>query len=87
MRSAIKTVRLGRTGLQVSRVGFGGIPIQRLAEQQAIRVVRRCLEMGVTFFDTANGYTTSEARIGRALAGRREGVVLAVYQCALQAAQ
>ncbi len=61
----------------VSRVGFGGIPIQRPSEAEAIRVVQRCLELGVTFFDTANGYTTSEERIGKALAGWREQVIIA----------
>lgn len=61
----------------VSEVGFGGIPIQRLNEDEAVRVVRRCLELGVTFLDSANGYTTSEERIGKAIAGRREGLVLA----------
>jgi predicted aldo/keto reductase-like oxidoreductase len=84
----MKTVRLGRTGLEVSRVGFGGIPIQRVTDEEAIRVVRRCLELGVTYLDTANGYTTSEERIGRALAeppGRREGVVLATKTTARDA--
>jgi predicted aldo/keto reductase-like oxidoreductase len=73
----VKTMRLGRTGLQVSRIGFGGIPIQRPTETEAIRVVQRCLDLGVTFLDTATGYTTSEARIGQAIAGRRAQVVLA----------
>lgn len=73
----VKTIRLGKTELRVSRVGFGGIPIQRLSEDEAIAVVRRCLDLGVTFYDTATGYTTSEERIGKALAGRRDGVVLA----------
>ncbi len=73
----MKTIRLGKTDLRVSRVGFGGIPIQRLSEDEAIAVIRRCLDLGVTFYDTATGYTTSEERIGKALAGRRDGVVLA----------
>jgi predicted aldo/keto reductase-like oxidoreductase len=73
----MKTVRLGRTGLQVSRIGFGGIPIQRLVEPEAIRLVRRCLDLGVTFFDTATGYSTSEERIGKALAGRRDQAIIA----------
>ena len=73
----MKTVRLGKTGLQVSRVGFGGIPIQRLTENEAVKVVRRCLDLGVTFLDTANGYTTSEERIGKAIAGRRGGIIIA----------
>jgi len=73
----VETTRLGKTGLEVSRVGFGGIPIQRLTEAEAVRVVQRCLELGVTWLDTATGYTTSEERIGRAIAGRRAQLVLA----------
>jgi hypothetical protein len=73
----MKTIRLGKTGLEVSRVGFGGIPIQRLTETEAIRVVQRCLDLGVTFLDTANGYTTSEERIGQAITGRRDQLILA----------
>lgn len=73
----MKTIRLGKTGLQVSRVGFGGIPIQRLSEEDAVRVVRRALDLGVTWIDTANGYTTSEERIGKAIAGRRDQLVIA----------
>jgi len=73
----MKTIRLGKTGLEVSRIGFGGIPIMRLAEDEAIKVVQRCLDLGVTFLDTANGYGTSEERIGKAIAGRREQVIIA----------
>ncbi len=73
----MKPIRLGKTGLEVSRIGFGGIPIMRLAEDEAIKVVQRCLDLGVTFLDTANGYGTSEERIGKAIAGRREQVVIA----------
>jgi predicted aldo/keto reductase-like oxidoreductase len=70
-------MRLGKTGLQCSRIGFGGIPIQRLTEADAVQVVQRCLDLGVTFLDTAHGYTTSEERIGKAIAGRRDQVILA----------
>jgi predicted aldo/keto reductase-like oxidoreductase len=73
----MQTVRLGKTNLEVSCIGFGGIPIQRLAEEEAVDVVRRCLDLGITFIDTANGYTTSEERIGKAIAGRRAKVVIA----------
>jgi predicted aldo/keto reductase-like oxidoreductase len=73
----MRAVRLGKTELRVSCVGFGGIPIQRLSEAEAIRVVQRCLDLGVTFVDTANGYTTSEERIGKAIAGRRDEVIVA----------
>ncbi|MDD5126949.1 MAG: aldo/keto reductase [Dehalococcoidales bacterium] len=71
-------IRLGRTNLMVSRLGFGGIPIQRDTEEEAIAVVKRCLEHGVNFLDTANAYTNSEERIGKAIKGvPREKLVLA----------
>jgi len=70
-------IRLGRTEMMVSRLGFGGIPIQRVSEDEAITVVQRCLNLGITFFDTANAYTTSEERIGKAIKGRRGEVIIA----------
>jgi predicted aldo/keto reductase-like oxidoreductase len=62
-----KTIRLGRSGLQVTRIGFGGIPIQRLSEQQAIGVLQRALDGGLNWIDTANGYHNSEERIGKGI--------------------
>ncbi len=70
-------IRLGRTGMMVSKLGFGGIPIQRISENDAVAVVKRCLELGINFLDTANGYSTSEERIGKAIAGKREDVIIA----------
>ena len=71
-------VRLGRTNLMVSRIGFGGIPIQRCTEDNAISVVKRCLDLGIIYIDTANSYTTSEAMIGKAIAGRnRKELIIA----------
>jgi predicted aldo/keto reductase-like oxidoreductase len=73
---ALKKRRLGKTGLQVTEIGFGGIPIQRVSEEEAIRVVKRCYELGINYYDTARGYTTSEERIGKALDGVRENVYI-----------
>jgi predicted aldo/keto reductase-like oxidoreductase len=81
----MRTTTLGKTGLKVSRIGFGGIPIQRVSEEEAVQVVHRCIELGVTFLDTANAYTNSEARIGKALAalpGPRERFVIATKTAA-----
>jgi diketogulonate reductase-like aldo/keto reductase len=72
----MKTERLGRTYLMVSEVGFGGIPIQRSLTTRR-RGLRHCLDQGVNYHDTAYGYGTSEERIGRAIVGRLEGLVLA----------
>ncbi len=82
----MKQMRLGRTNLMVSEVGFGGIPIQRLTDERAVEVIRHCLDLGVNYLDTAYGYGTSEERIGRAIAGRREGLVLASKSPARDAA-
>lgn len=73
----MEKIQLGQTGMMVSRIGLGGIPIQRRSDDEAIAVVQRCLDLGVTFIDTATNYTNSEERIGKGIAGRREGLVLA----------
>jgi len=53
--------------LEVTRIGFGGIPIQRLSEQQAVKVIQRALDGGLNWIDTANAYGNSEERIGKAI--------------------
>ena len=70
-------IRLGRTSLMVSKLGFGGIPIQRVSEDEAVAIVKRGLELGINYIDTANGYTTSEVRIGKAISGCRQGLIIA----------
>jgi len=70
-------IRLGKTDVMVSRLGFGGIPIQKPSEEEAIRIVSSCFDLGINFFDTSRVYTTSEERIGKALAGRREEAIIA----------
>ncbi len=73
----MRYITLGKTGLKVSEVGFGCIPIIRLSMDEAIRVLRRAQELGVTLFDTANVYLDSEEKIGRAFQGLRPQLVLA----------
>lgn len=73
----MKTVRLGKTGLMVSRVGMGGIPLTRPSEEEAIKVIQHALDLGVNFIDTSRGYGISEERIGKAIAGRRDEVIIA----------
>lgn len=73
----MQKIRLGKTGLMVTRLGFGGIPIQRLNEADAIAVIKRCLDLGLNYIDTANSYTTSEERIGKAIKGKRLEVIIA----------
>ena len=74
---SLKKRALGKTGMKVTEIGFGGIPIQRVSEDEAVKVVRKCYELGINYFDTARGYTTSEARIGLALKDVRDDVFIA----------
>ena len=74
----MERVRFGKTELQVSRIAFGGIPIQRLSLADAAEVVRGVIGLGVNFLDTANAYSDSEEKIGLAVKGmRRDSLVLA----------
>jgi len=73
----MRYLELGKTGMKVSEVGFGGIPIIRLDTDAAVRVVRRAYDKGITFYDTANAYRDSENKIGLALQGKRDKVFLA----------
>jgi aryl-alcohol dehydrogenase-like predicted oxidoreductase len=66
----------GKTGLTVGRTGFGCIPIQRISYEESTALLQRAYENGVTLYDTANGYTTSEDRIGAALHHVRDKIVL-----------
>ena len=73
----MKKIVLGKTGLEVVRLGFGGIPIQRVDEKQAMETVIHAVNRGVDFIDTSRGYTTSEKRIGKALKKIGKKVILA----------
>lgn len=73
----MNTVRLGKTELTVSRVGIGGIPIQRPPFSEAVNVIRRALDLGVSLIDTSRGYGDSEERIGAAIEGCRDQVIIA----------
>ncbi len=73
----MRYVKLGKTGLEISEVGFGCIPIIRLSAGEAVTVLRRAYDRGITLFDTANMYLDSEEKIGLALDGMRSRLVLA----------
>jgi predicted aldo/keto reductase-like oxidoreductase len=67
---------LGTTDMDVSAVGFGGIPIQGVSFEEAERILKKAFERGITFFDSARAYTDSEEKIGRALASVRDRIYL-----------
>jgi aryl-alcohol dehydrogenase-like predicted oxidoreductase len=80
---------LGSSGLEVSRIGLGCMPMSwaylgdtskaAVSEGESIRVIQRAIELGVNHLDTADVYGpyTNEELVGRAISGRREAVVLA----------
>ena len=73
---------LGKTGLEISRLGLGGIPIQKIDAQGTKALLRKLMSEGVNFIDTARGYTVSEEYLGFGLEGVREHFVLATKSMA-----
>lgn len=70
-------VTLGKTGITVNKNGFGALPIQRISNEDAVRLVRKAYEGGINFFDTARAYTDSEEKVGEALEAVRDKVYIA----------
>lgn len=70
------TIRLGRTNLTVGKNGFGALPVQRVSMEEAIRLLRKAYDHGVTYFDTARAYSDSEEKLGNALHDVREKIVI-----------
>ena len=64
---------LGRTGLHASVIGLGAAQLSSSDTDYAVRMVRRALELGINYFDTARGYGDSEIKIGLALQGGDRG--------------
>ena len=56
--------KFGNTGMEIKRVGFGGIPIQRISQEDTNKVIDELEKCGVNFIDTARGYTISEEYLG-----------------------
>ena len=68
---------LGKTGLKISRLGLGGIPIQKIDPDGARALIGNLMRESVNFIDTARGYTVSEEYLGYALEGVRDHFVIA----------
>lgn len=70
-------VMLGKTNIKVNRNGFGALPIQRISAENAVHLIKKAYQAGITFFDTARFYTDSEEKLGEALEGIRDKVYIA----------
>lgn len=73
----MKYTTLGKTGLNVSVVGLGGIPVQRTDQAEAHEIVKECMAQGINYLDTARGYTVSESFFGEALKPYRDKWIIA----------
>ena len=75
-------VTLGKTGLRVSRMGLGGIPIQKIDAEGTKTLLHKLADRGVNYIDTARGYTVSEEYLGYALEGIRDRFIIATKSMA-----
>ncbi|GHV94600.1 aldo/keto reductase [Spirochaetia bacterium] len=74
----MEKVRFGKTGLMVSKVALGGIPIMRISKTEAAKLVQETISLGINFIDTAHVYADSEEKIGEGIKGiPREDLVIA----------
>ena len=73
----MQKMRLGKTNLMVSRVGFGALPIQRIGMEDAKSILTKAYDSGINFYDTARGYTDSEEKVGYALSDVRKNIIIA----------
>jgi len=74
----MEKIRFGKTELMVSKIAFGGIPIMRVPKQEAVKLIRKTVELGINFIDTAHGYADSEEKIGEGIKGiKREELIIA----------
>ena len=81
----MKKIRLGRTGLMVTKNGFGALPVQRIGTDAAIKLLRRAFDGGINYFDTARMYTDSESKIGLALSDVRDKIIISTKTLAKKA--
>ncbi len=72
----MQTVKLGKTGLIVSKNGFGALPIQRISLREAVYLLEKAYANGINYYDTARWYTDSEEKLGAAFSRLREKIII-----------
>ena len=75
-------VILGKTGLEVSKNGFGALPIQRISKKDAVYLLQKAFYNGIDYFDTARAYSDSEEKMGAAFEYTRERIVISTKTAA-----
>ena len=72
----MQKVTLGKTGLVVSKNGFGALPVQRISKKEAVYLLQKAFYHGMNYFDTARWYSDSEEKMGAAFAYTREKIII-----------
>ena len=73
----MQKIEFGSTGLVIEKNGFGCLPIQRISETEAVKLLHKACDGGINFFDTARADSDSEQKVGAAFSGMRDRIVLA----------
>ncbi|AGY75284.1 aldo/keto reductase [Clostridium autoethanogenum] len=81
----MQTVTLGKTGLVVSKNGFGALPIQRISKKDAVYLLQKAFYNGINYFDTARAYSDSEEKLGAAFSYIRDRITISTKTAAQNA--
>ena len=73
----MKEITLGKTGIKTPQNAFGALPIQRVTMDEAVKILQRAYEGGMTFFDTGRAYSDGEEKLGQAFEGMRDKIFIA----------
>ena len=73
----MKQITLGKTGIVTPQNAFGALPIQRISKAEAVHLLRKAYDGGMTYFDTARAYSDSEEKLGEAFKGMRDKITIA----------
>ena len=78
----MQKVRLGKTELEVSKNGFGALPIQRISKKEAVYLLQKAFYHGINYFDTARAYSDSEEKLGAAFSYTRDKLIISTKTAA-----
>lgn len=81
----MQKVILGKTKLEVSKNGFGALPIQRISKKDAVYLLQKAFYNGINYFDTARWYTDSEEKLGAAFEFIRDKIIISTKTGAVDA--
>ncbi len=81
----MQKVRLGKTEIEVSKNGFGALPIQRISKKDAVYLLQKAFYNGINYFDTARAYSDSEEKMGAAFAYTRDKIIISTKTMAADA--